>query len=114
VIGAVSYGFDGPMPSLRLERLTDALGDVEYLAKAKARQPTATAAIVNARVPEVLWEHHCYTLADCSYALGGRQWSNDPNLWEVSRQALVGIITGPQAKESQSFGGSKKIGPGSM
>ena len=115
VIGSTNYGFDGPMPSLRFERLTDALGDVEYLAKAKAINPTSVASTVQSIVPEVLWEHKCYDSNDCSYALGGRQWTNDPNTWETARQSVAAIITGASPSTNTSFfSGSGTISGGGV
>ena len=100
VIGTVNYGFDGPMPSLRLERMLDGLNDQEYLTKAQAINPTTTNTKVVTMIPQSLWEHNCFTLSDCSYAYGGRTWSNDPNVWETARQQIAGIVVGAAPSSS--------------
>lgn len=89
VIGSVNYGFDGPIASWRLKMLRRGIQDGDYLALANAASPTVTTVLVNGMVPEVLWEHDCFSVSDCSYAYGGRSWSNSPEIWERARETLA-------------------------
>lgn len=94
VINTPDYGFDGPIGSWRLKMIRRGIQDVDYIAMAYTVNPSSTVAIVNQMVPNILYEHSCFTLSDCTYSYGGRSWSNDPNQWELARQRLATIIQG--------------------
>jgi hypothetical protein len=105
VIGTVNYGFDGPIASWRLKMLRRGLQDGDYMTLAAQANPAFTTAIVLSMVPEVLWEHGCFTLADCTYAYGGRSWTNDPNTWAVARAGLAALADSGR----QPFFGNCKV-----
>jgi Domain of unknown function (DUF4091)/Family of unknown function (DUF6067) len=85
-----SYGVDGPFASLRLKEWRRGIQDVDYLTLAAQINPTATQAIVNSVVPQVLWEYHT---TDPSYYIGPISWSVDPDVWEAARAQLAQIIS---------------------
>lgn len=87
------YGFDGPIASWRLKMLRRGIQDADYMALAAAVNPSATSAIVNSMVPRVLWEQYCFDSLDCTYAYGGRSWTNEASAWEDAREDLSDIIT---------------------
>lgn len=93
---ANNYNFDGPMASLRLKLVRASIQYYDYLNMANTVNPTSVTAIVANLLPEVLWEHACFndaTGVDCSYSYGGRQWTDDPQPWEVNRELLADMIT---------------------
>jgi hypothetical protein len=94
------YGIDGPIASWRLKMMRRGIQDGDYLTLAYAINPSSTTAIANTVVPQVLWEHSCFNPLDCSYAYGGRSWSNDPNVWETNRESLAQIIAGTFSSSS--------------
>jgi hypothetical protein len=90
-----SYGIAGPIASLRLKHWRRGLEDVDYLALAAAKDPSAVSALVNKMVPSVLWEQQCHDPAnDCSYTYAPASWSDNPDDWEAARAALAHIIDG--------------------
>jgi len=89
---ADSYGVQGPFASLRLKHWRRGIQDVDYLTLAEAISPTRTAEIVNAMIPQVLWE---YGVSDPKYptwVLTDISWSIDPDVWEAARAQLADII----------------------
>ena len=100
VLTSGDYGIDAPIASLRLKLLRRGIQDADYITMASAVNPAATAAIVNGIAVNVLWEHQCYDLGDCSYSFGGRNYSDDPNTYETARQSLASIITGATTPSS--------------
>lgn len=89
-----SYGFDGAMPSWRLESMMRGIEDIDYLTMANTVNPSSTTAIVNSMAPVALFEHACFNPADCSYSYGGRSWPDNTNNFESQREALAQIIAG--------------------
>ena len=87
-----SYGVPGPFASLRLKQLRRGLQDVDYLVLAAGIDPDATAAVIDATIPEVLWEVGVETLVDPSWVLTELSWSVDPDDWDATRVALAAII----------------------
>lgn len=86
------YGFDGPIASWRLKMLRRGIQDGDYLHLANAEDPSATADIVHAIVPKALWDNNCFDSGDCTYILGGRTWTNEPDAWEQARLELADLI----------------------
>lgn len=91
---ANSYGWDGPIASLRLKMIRKGISLYEYAAMANAVVPSSVTAIVDSLVPKSLWDNQCFSLADCSYGYGDRSWSNDPNVWETGREQLAILASG--------------------
>lgn len=90
-----SYGFDGPIASLRLKFVRNGIQLADYITMANVVNASSTTAIVNTLLPSILFERACFTNADCSYTYGGRTWSNDPQVWEAAKEQLAQIILGP-------------------
>jgi len=87
-----SYGVMGPFASLRLKHWRRGIQDVDYLTLAAAINPTRTAEIVSAIIPQVLWEYGVDDPEDPSWVLTDISWSTDPDDWEAARAELAGII----------------------
>lgn len=92
--GAVNYGINGPLVSWRLKMLRRGIQDADYLTLARRSDPLATEAILTRMMPNVLYEHGCYDATDCTYAYGGRSWTNEPGEWELAREKLLAIFAG--------------------
>jgi hypothetical protein len=91
---ADSYGVDGPFASLRMKHWRRGLQDYEYLKLASQADPTATADIVNAMIPRVVWEVGVDNPKDPTYVHSDISWSTDPDDWEATRAHLAQLITG--------------------
>jgi len=89
---ADSYGVQGPFASLRLKHWRRGIQDVDYLTLAEAISPTRTAEIVNAMIPQVLWEYGVSDPKDPTWVLTDISWSIDPDVWEAARAQLADII----------------------
>lgn len=89
-----SYGVMGPLSSLRLKLMRRGLQDADYLALAAAIDPIRTAEIVEAMIPQVLWEYGVDDPDDPTWVYTDISWSTDPDLWEAARAELAGIIEG--------------------
>lgn len=89
-----SYNIPGPIASLRLKYWRRGIQDVDYLALAKAINPTKTQQIINQLVPKVLWEVGVENQNDPTYLNGPVSWSDDPSVWETARAQLADIIEG--------------------
>jgi hypothetical protein len=89
-----SYDLLGPFASLRLKLWRRGIQDVDYLTMAAAIDPVRTAEIVDQIVPQVLWELGVETEDDPTYVYADISWSTDPDVWEVAREELAGIIEG--------------------
>ncbi|MEM7221318.1 MAG: SdrD B-like domain-containing protein, partial [Pseudomonadota bacterium] len=85
----------GPIASLRLKQWRRGLQDMKYLALARAVDPDAANAIVDAMVPSVLWEVDVHTLDDPTYVHRPPSWSIDPDDWESARRQLADIALNP-------------------
>jgi hypothetical protein len=89
-----SYGVNGPFASLRLKHWRRGIQDVDYINLAYAINPTATMAIVNAMVPEALWEYGVTDPTDPTWVRTNISWSINPDDWESARAQLAAIIQG--------------------
>lgn len=89
-----SYGFNGVMGSWRLNQLTRGIQDIDIIKQANAINPTATQALVNSMVQDVMYLRGCFDPSDCSYSYGPRPWDQSLNAWELSREAMLQIIAG--------------------
>jgi hypothetical protein len=89
-----SYGLDGPIASLRLKYWRRGIQDVDYITLANAINPTATQAIVNARVPKALWDYGVDNASNPTYVRSDISWSINPDDWESARAQLAAIIDG--------------------
>jgi len=87
-----SYGVLGPLASLRLKYWRRGIQDVDYLTLAAAINPTGTAEIVEAMVPQVLWEYGVSDPGDPTWVRTDISWSTDPDDWEAARAELADII----------------------
>ena len=92
VFPSESYGLEGPVASLRLKHWRRGVQDYEYLALAAAVDPVAVQAIVDAMIPEVLWEYGVDDPDDPTWVRTDISWSIDPDVWEDAREALADII----------------------
>ncbi|QOR55584.1 MAG: hypothetical protein UMS36scaffold28_74 [Phage 59_13] len=92
VTGQMNFNVPGPIASWRLKMLRRGIQDGDYLTLARQKDALTTEAILTRMVPNVLYEHACYETADCSYAYGGRSWTNDPGEWESAREKLLAIF----------------------
>ncbi len=86
------YGVPGPFASLRLKHWRRGLQDVDYLTLAAAVDKAATQAIVQRRVPKVMWEYGVSDPSDPTWVRTDISWSVDPDDWEHARRELVRII----------------------
>ncbi|MCB9730331.1 MAG: DUF4091 domain-containing protein [Deltaproteobacteria bacterium] len=91
-----SLGVEGPLASLRLKHWRRGIQDAAYLALARAVDPDATQAIVDAMVPRVLWEVGVDDPEDPSWKRTDISWPTDPDTWERARWRLAGIISRPR------------------
>jgi hypothetical protein len=87
-----SYGLMGPLASLRLKHWRRGIQDVDYLALAAEIDPQRTSEIVQAMIPQVLWEYGVTDPEDPTYVLTDISWSTDPDVWEAARAELADII----------------------
>jgi hypothetical protein len=92
---ASSLGLPGPVASLRLKHWRRGIQDADYLALAKAKDPSAVAAIVDRMVPKVAWEYGVATLSDPTWVRCPISWSENPDDWEAARAELADIIERP-------------------
>lgn len=102
-----SYGFNGVIGSWKLNMLTRGIQDVDLLKMAYAVNPSSTTAIVNTMVQDVMYLRQAVTLSDPTYSYGPRPWSEVPNQYETTREALYQIIT--QASQPVRINGSVTI-----
>ena len=94
VFPAESRGLAGPIASLRMKHWRRGIQDVKYIELAMAVNPTATQAIIDAIVPEVMWELGVTDENDPSFVLKPPSWSTDPDVWERARADLINLILG--------------------
>jgi hypothetical protein len=87
-----NFGFNGVIGSWKLNMLTRGIQDVDLLKQANAIDPTTTATLLNNVIQDVMYLRQCFTLADCTYVYGDRPWSEDRNVYETTREALLNII----------------------
>jgi hypothetical protein len=98
VFPAQSRGLDGPMASLRLKHWRRGIQDAGYLALARARDPAATDAIVEAMIPRVLWEVGVDNPSDPTYKRADISWPTDAEVWDAARAKLTAVILGGTAR----------------
>ena len=96
VFPAESRELDGPIASLRMKHWRRGIQDVQYIEMAMAVDATATQALINAMVPEVMWELGVADPNDPSFVHRPPSWSTDPDDWESARAQLINIILGTQ------------------
>jgi hypothetical protein len=84
----------GPLASLRLKHWRRGIQDVDYLALAAEIDPASTAEIVEALIPQVLWEYGVGDPEDPTWVLTDISWPTDPDVWEAARGELADIIEG--------------------
>ena len=89
---ADSYGLAGPLASLRIKHWRRGVQDADYIALARAKNPTAANAIVNRMVPKVLWENGVADPADPTWQRTDISWPIDPAAWEQARKELADLI----------------------
>jgi hypothetical protein len=89
-----SYDLMGPFASLRLKLWRRGIQDVDYLHLAMQVDPERTAQIVQAMIPEILWEIGVTDPEDPTYVLTDISWSTNPDVWEAARSELANIILG--------------------
>lgn len=94
VFSSHSWHIDGPLPTVRLKYIRNGINLYDYMKMAYAVDPSSTTNLVAAVLPQILYEHQCFTNADCTYSYGGRQWSEVPGTWETLRENLALTITG--------------------
>lgn len=92
--GLPNYGVNGPFASLRMKEWRRGIEDVDYLALAKAINPSAVSTLLNTAVSSTLWD---FPNTDPSYwvaPLGWTQpWSDNPDDWESYRAQLATIVS---------------------
>ncbi len=96
VFPAESRDIDGPIASLRMKHWRRGIQDVQYIQLAMAIDPGATQAVINAIVPEVMWELGVADENDPTFVHKPPSWSTDPDVWESARAQLVSIILGQE------------------
>ncbi len=90
-----SYELGGPIASLRLKHWRRGIQDIDYIALAARKNPSAVKALVKKMVPLAMWELTVYDPNDPSYYRNvGPSWSSKPDDWEAARKALAHIIDG--------------------
>ena len=95
VYPANNYDVAGPFMSLRMKYWRRGIQDVDYIAMAAAINPTAVTTIVNAIVPNVLWETPGIGSSGDFWISGTTVgWNETPDDWEAQRLALANIIEG--------------------
>lgn len=87
-----SYEVLGPIASLRLKHWRRGIQDVDYLTMAAAIDPAKVAALVEAMIPQVLWEYGVNDSTDPTWVLTDLSWNNDPQVWEAARRELAEMI----------------------
>jgi putative Ig domain-containing protein len=90
---AHNYGIDGPIGSFRLKMMRNGINMYDYASMAYAVNPTSASAIVNTIVPTILYE--LQPEVGHGYYFTGRQWSDDPQVWESNRELLAQWIAAP-------------------
>lgn len=104
-----NYGFNGAIGSWRLNMLTRGIQDVDLFKQAYVVNSSSTTALVNSAIQNVMWYTQCFTLADCTYSYGPKQWSENPNLYETIRESLEQIISAPGALAKPKLTGGVKV-----
>jgi hypothetical protein len=89
-----SYGLEGPIASLRLKHWRRGIQDVDYLALARAINPTRVQQILNERVPKALWDYGVTDPNDPTWVRTDISWSSNPDDWESARAELADLIEG--------------------
>jgi hypothetical protein len=89
-----SYGVLGPFAALRLKHWRRGIQDVDYLALAAVISPTRVSGIVNAMIPQVLWEYGVSDPGDPTWVRTDISWPADPGAWEAARAELADLIEG--------------------
>jgi hypothetical protein len=92
VFTADSRGVEAFFPSIRLKLWRRAIQDGDYILAARDANASAANAIVQTRVPKVLYEVNCVEPSDCTYVYGPPSWSEDPEDFTTSREALAALI----------------------
>jgi hypothetical protein len=77
-----------------LNMLTRGIQDVDIITLAYAKNPSATMAIVNTQVQDVMGRRQCFNPSDCSYSFGPRPWNENLGSWETARESLLQIAQG--------------------
>lgn len=92
IYSAESLGLNGPLASLRLKHWRRGIQDTDYLALAKAKNPTAVNQIIAQMVPKVLWDYGVSDANDPTWVRTDISWSTNPDVWETARAQLANII----------------------
>lgn len=92
---AHDYGIDGPMGGFRFKMVRNGINMYDYATMAAAVNVTSATAIVNTIIPTILYEYQPVT--NHGYYWGGRQWSDDPQVWESNRELLAQLIAAPSS-----------------
>jgi len=92
VYPASSYDLEGPIASLRLKYWRRGIQDGDYLTLAAAIDPAAVEAIVDATLPEAMFEYGVDDPYDPSWVRTDISWDPDPDVWEAARADLAAII----------------------
>ena len=92
---ADDYNIDGPFGGFRLNMVHNGINMHAYATMASAVNPSSTTAIVNTIIPTILYELQPVT--GHGYYWDGRQWSDDPQVWESNRELLAQIIAAPSS-----------------
>ena len=91
-----SRDIDGPIASLRMKHWRRGIQDAQYIDMAMAANASATQALIQEMVPEVMWELGVADPNDPSFVHRPPSWSTDPDDWESARAQLINIILGSQ------------------
>jgi len=95
-----SYGVMVPFASLRLKHWRRGVQDVDYLTMAAAIDPVRTREVVDAMIPEVLWEYGVEDPDDPTWVRTDISWPTDPDEWEAARSELADIIEAGSSRET--------------
>ena len=97
VFPAESRELNGPIASLRMKHWRRGVQDIKYVGLAMEVNPVATQAIIDAMIPEVLWEVGVADDNDPTFVHKPPSWSSDPGVWEQTRADLINLILGSTA-----------------
>lgn len=116
VFGNPNYGFNGVIGSWRLNQLTRGIEDIDLIKLAFAQNPSATTALVNTMVQDVMYLRGPFDNADPSFSYGPRPWNQSLNSWELARESLLQLAaTGTTTiTASQILGRTSFTGKGTL